>query len=271
MSAPAKKAAEAAAKSASKIAKAAAAAGPPADPRYEMPLPAGKSTTETMMPWNGWFSNFLKDKLGADKYERLRELVLYRPNDVHSLHQAPNPSTKVPISKDGKTTAQFRYPSPGSQPPVRQPDADVGTQYEDPYNVSYYTRDTGRRETGDPAFPRPELEKLKLDLLPQDDPRVKEMKERYAEGAKSSPGNKGMFATGKSDFDPKGLRATMSANHAALNESLDANKPDHLPTPVWWSKQDEVVAWHDERDLPVPLGATGDWGSVPREGRIAKW
>ena len=81
---------------------------------------------------------------------------------------------------------------------------------------------------------------------------------------------KGMFATGKSDFDPKGLRATMSASHEALNESLDANMPDHLPYPDWWTKQDEIVAWYEERGLPVPIGGTG-WGLVPREGRIARW
>jgi hypothetical protein len=40
--------------------------------------------------------------------------------------------------------------------------------------------------------------------------------------------------------------------------------------PEWWDKQDQVVAWYKDRDLPVPLGATG-WGTVPKEGRIARW
>mmetsp|Transcript_5161 Transcript_5161/g.9911 ORF Transcript_5161/g.9911 Transcript_5161/m.9911 type:complete len:267 (+) Transcript_5161:34-834(+) len=228
------------------------------------------STEETTMPWEGWFTSFLKDKLGEERFESLRRSTVYMPDDPHSLHQAPNPRTKINLTDDEEgPTAQFRYPSPGSQPPVEQPTEDAGTMYEDPYVTSHYTRDTARRGL-DPAFPNPDIERLKLDLLPEDDPRVQEAKAIFEEGAKSSPGNKGMFATGKSDYDPQGLRASMSASHEALNESLDANMPDHLPYPDWWTKQDEIIAWHKERGLPVPIGGTG-WGTVPREGRIARW
>ena len=228
-------------------------------------------TDETTMPWEGWCSSFVKDKMGAEKFEEIRRKVVYMPDDPHSLEQAPKPETKIHLTDDKEAgpTAQFRYPSPGSQPPVDMPSEDKGTIYDDPYVTSHYTRDTARRNL-DPAFPNPEIERLKLELLPQDDPRVQEAKAIFEEGPKSSPGNKGMFATGKSDFDPKGLRATMSASHEALNESLDANMPDHLPYPDWWTKQDEIVAWHEERGLPVPIGGTG-WGLVPREGRIARW
>lgn len=231
--------------------------------------PSTTSTTETMMPWEGWFSSFLKDKIGEERYDKIRRVVEFAPDDKYGLHQIPRANFKVPTTDDGKETASFRYPSPGSQDPVRVPDEDEGTRYADPYVTSHFTRDTARRYA-DPAFPEPELERIKLELLPQDDPRVIEAKERYAEGPKSSPGNKGMFATGKSDFDPEGLRATMSANHEALQKSLDDNMPNHLPTPDWWHKQEEIVAWYEERDLPVPCGGTG-WGTVPREGRIARW
>jgi hypothetical protein len=36
------------------------------------------------------------------------------------------------------------------------------------------------------------------------------------------------------------------------------------------SKQDEIVAWYEERDLPVSIGGTG-FGTVPTHARIAKW
>jgi len=107
-------------------------------------------------------------------------------------------------------------------------------------------------------------------MLPPDDERVIEAKAALADGPGSSPGNKGMFATGKTDYDPAGLRASMSANHAALKKSLDDNMPDHLPTADWESRADEIVAWHLERDLPVPIGGTG-WGTIATEGRVARW
>ncbi len=43
-----------------------------------------------------------------------------------------------------------------------------------------------------------------------------------------------------------------------------------LPTPVWMSKQEEIVNWYEERDLPVCIGGTG-FGTVPTHARIAKW
>lgn len=221
------------------------------------------------MPWNGWFSAYLKDKLGVERFEKLRKIVLFKPDDIHELNQQVMQTTKVPISEDGKVTAQYRYPAPGSQPPVRQPSEDKGTLYEDPYFVAYYPRDTARRHL-DPAFPNPDVEAVKLSLLPQEDSKVQEAIKALQDGPKSSPGNKGRFATGPSDFDPTGLRATMLTSHATTNKALDANMPDHLPMPDWWDKQEQIVAWYKERDLPVPLGATG-WGTVPRHGRIARW
>jgi len=264
MSAPVKKVAETIARTV--IPKASRAVTAAEAPFIE---PSSTSSTTTSMPWDGWFSSFLKDKLGTERYEKIRRTVLFSPDDIHELNQQVKPLTKVPITPDGSVTAQFRYPSPGSQPPVRIPSEDKGTLYEDPYFVAYYPRDTARRAL-DPESPNPEAEALKLELLPQDDPRVQEAKKSLLNGPQSSPGNKGRFATGPSDFDPIGLRATMSTSQVATNKALDANMPDHLPMPEWWDKQDQVVAWYKERDLPVPLGATG-WGTVPKKGRIARW
>jgi len=229
---------------------------------------------KSMMPWNSWFSTFLADKLGPEKYQWVRKLVLYKPDDYNNFEQMPRPNTKLGISaKDPNLKMQFRYPSPGSQPPVEQPNEDpsFGNPGDDPYNVSYYKRDTGRRYTSEPgAGLHRDLEKIRLDLLPQDDPRVKEAVEEFEKGPGSSPGNKGQFALAKSDYDPSGLRAAMSTNYKATQESLDSNMPDHLPTPVWMSKQEEIVNWYEERDLPVAIGGTG-FGLIPPKGRIAKW
>lgn len=262
MSVPAKKAAEAVAK---KVIPAASRAVTAAEAPTIAPN-ATSSNTESQMPWNGWFTSFVANSMGPTNYEKLRSMLVFRPDDIHNLEQIPKPNTKVSLTEDGSQTAMFRYPSPGSQKGGRQPTLDVG---EDPYNIAYYPRDTKRRYD-DPAFPNQDSEEMKLALLPDDDEAVKEAKERFEEGPQSSPGNQGRFATGPSDFDPSGLRASMSTSHEAVQKSLDANMPDHLPMPDWWDRQDEIVEWYEKNNLPVPLGATG-WGTVPREGRIARW
>lgn len=245
---------------------------------------ANVGTEESMMPWNGWFSSFLKDKLGDDRYTKLRNTVLYRPGnstsgpdnkgvlgDYLSMEQLPRPNTKLEVAPG--VYKQFRYPSPGSQPPVKQPDEDpsFGNAGDDPYDATYYKRDTGRRYTSDSTTMHRDLERIKLDLLPKDDPRVQEAIAEFEKGPGSAPGNKGVFATGKTDYDTKdGLRAAMSTSWAATEKSLDDNMPDHLPTPIWLSKGDEIAKWYEDRDLPVFIGGTG-FGTVPTHARIAKW
>jgi len=267
MSVPAKKTAETLAK---KVIPAASRAVSATEAHTITPSPTSSNNPiDTSMPWNGWFSSLLASTMGPSNFEKLRQAVVFRHDDIHNLEQIPKPNTQVPLTEDGKLKAMFRYPSPGSQVGGRQPLADPGSVEDDPYNIAYYPRDTRRRHE-DPAFPNQELEEIKLALLPDDDENVKEAREKFKAGATSSPGNKGRFATGPSDFDPSGLRATMSTNHEAVQKSLDANMPDHLPHPDWWNKQDEIVAWAKENNLPTPIGGTG-WGTMPREGRIARW
>ncbi len=220
MSVPAKKAAEAVAK---KVIPAASRAVSAAEASSIAPS-ARSSDTESQMPWNGWVSSFVASSIGASNFEKLRSVLTFAPDDIHNLEQIPKPNTKVPLTEDGKTTAMFRYPSPGSQKGVRIPTEDVG---EDPYNVSYHVRDT-RRRYDDPAFPDKHLEEIKLSLMDPNDEAVKEAMEKLEAGPQSSPGNKGRFATGPSDFDPTGLRATMLVNHADVEKSLDAHMPDHV-------------------------------------------
>lgn len=232
-------------------------------------IPSSSSTEESMMPWEGWFSSFLKSKMG-EKYQPFRDFWMFRPDDINNFEQMPKPNVKHPITEDGKTH-MFRHVSPGSQPPVNIPDADVGTLRDDPFQVTYYPTDT-RRRFNDPANPNPELERIKVEMMGGDenDPRVQAALKKLEEGTGSSPGNKGMFATGKSDYDPSGLRATMSASHEAMNAELDRNSPNHLPTPCWVDKQDEIIAWYEERNLPIPPGGVGA-SFIPTEGRIARW
>lgn len=231
-------------------------------------MPNITSHTKTSMPWKGWFSSFLLDKLGSSRFESLRRLLLFKYDDTNYLEQVSPPSRKVVISKDKKVTAQYRTPAPGSRKEtVRQPISSVNTNNTDPYNISYYSRDTTRRYENETNL---SLEKLKLDLMYEKNIDFQEEKKRLEEKSNSSRGNKGVFATGKSDFDPTGLRSSMSATHEALEQSLDTYMPNHLPYPVWWNEQDEIVNWYKERNLPVPIGKTG-YGTVPTHGRISRW
>ena len=94
---------------------------------------------ETMMPWNGWFSRLLKDKLGDERYTALSNWAQFRPDDPHGL---------IGVPEHARTTTEgvprikgFRYPAPGSRPAVEIPTADLDS---DPYNINYYSKDTRR-------------------------------------------------------------------------------------------------------------------------------
>eukprot|EP00548_Thalassiothrix_antarctica_P004413 CAMPEP_0194131988 /NCGR_PEP_ID=MMETSP0152-20130528/2574_1 /TAXON_ID=1049557 /ORGANISM="Thalassiothrix antarctica, Strain L6-D1" /LENGTH=292 /DNA_ID=CAMNT_0038826889 /DNA_START=29 /DNA_END=907 /DNA_ORIENTATION=+ len=231
--------------------------------------PEKESTKVTLMPWKGWMGRLLKKAMGEERYKTVQRIILYKPDDIHDMNQMPIPNTKVHYAlKDPTLYRQFRNPSPGSEPgTIRIPKADEDCTTADPYDNSYYTRDTARRYL-DTANLNNDLQKIKLALMNPNSTEVQEMQENIK--PESSPGNKGVFATGKSDFDETGLRAAMSSNHEALDQSLDDNMPDHLPYPCWYYDQDKHLEWYKERDLPVPVGVTG-FGTVPVSRRVARW
>lgn len=232
-------------------------------------LPARESNTTSMMPWKGWFQTFLKENvLNENQFKKFRETFFFWPDDIYDLQQSPKLTQKIPISKTDPTiTAMYRYPSPGSQQPVRQPEFEIG---EDPYDSGYFKRDTRRRYLSS-ELGNPNVEKAKLQLMNIDDPTREEEVSKIEKGPVSSQGNNGRFATGPSNFDPTGLRATMSVSWTNLEKSLDTYMPDHLPVPVWMADEQSIVAWHKERDLPVPVGGYYKALKVPTERRIAYW
>jgi hypothetical protein len=231
--------------------------------------PNRTSTTTSLTPWKGWWDVYLREKLlSPGQYERYRNFFFFMPNDIYDLQQNPKPNQKIPISKTDPTiTAMYRTPAPGSQAPVNLPEFEA---QEDPYDTGYFKRDTRRRYLSS-ELGNPENERLKLELMPQDDPAVQEELAAVTAGPLSSPGNKGKFATGPTDFDPSGLRATMSVTWTELEASLDSHMPDHLPTPVWVGHEDAIGQWHAERDLPLPVGGYYQALKVPRQRRVARW
>lgn len=235
--------------------------------------PAKESTQVSLMPWRGWFDRYLKEKVFTEsQYKTFRHIFFFMPDDIYDLQQSPKPNQKIPISKTDPTiTAMYRHPSPGSSPPASLPEfSNDGSYDDDPFDIGYFKRDTRRRYLSSEMGNR-EQELAKLKLMDQNDPLVQEEIKKVLAGPLSSPGNKGKFATGPSDFDPTGLRATMSVTWAELEKSLDSHMPNHLPTPIWVGHESSILQWYKDRDLPVPVGAYYTALKVPRERRIARW
>lgn len=164
-------------------------AAPRAVTKEEAPFiaPARESTKTTMMPWKGWFQRWIGDTFGQDKLKQFRQTVFFMEDDYYELN-TPNQSQKIPISRTDPTiTAQYRYPSPGSQDAVRIPEYD---DTEDPYDSGYFKRDTRRRYDFSELL-NPDTEKLKLECMDPNDPNVAEAKEELMNARPaSSPGNK---------------------------------------------------------------------------------
>lgn len=228
-------------------------------------IPSKEPLKTTMMPWKGWVDRLMKDKLPAGSYKSIKNFTHFMPDAKYdSMQQMHPPDLKLPISEDGEE-ARFREVSPGSQGFVDIPLHDLD---DDPYDSAYFKKDTRRRYI-DPEFPHPEIEEIKLAMQDPNDPEVEEAKKKLAAGPASSPGNKGVFPTGPSDFDPSGLRAVMSVTHAAIESEMDKHMPDHLPEPIWTAQEDELIQWYKDRDLPVPIG--GNWNFISRNKRVARW
>ncbi|CAJ1945471.1 unnamed protein product [Cylindrotheca closterium] len=228
-------------------------------------VPSKESVKTTMMPWRGWVDRVMKDKLSEKTYKGIRDFAYFMPDGPYDvMEQMPSPATKVPISQDGEA-ASFREVSPGSQGFVDIPKFDLD---DDPYDSAYFKTDTRRRYI-DPENPHPEIEDLKLAMQDPNDPEVQDAKAKLAAGPGSSKGNGGNFPTGPSDFDPSGLRAVMSVTQAAIDEELDKHMPDHLPESVWTAKDEELIKWYKDNDLPVPIG--GNWNYISKHRRVARW
>jgi hypothetical protein len=257
-----RKAGEAAAKNAKRVLR-----PPRAVTAAEAPeiTPPRESNHVTMMPWRGWFQRWLKETIGPERFATFRNIFFFAPDDEADLWQAPIAATKFKLND--KTTAEYRYPAPGSQSPARVPE--LVEPGDDPYDTAYFKYDTKNRYINSEVN-NPKLEIQKLLLMDQNDPLVQEELEKLkTRPRESSPGNQGRFATGPTDFDPTGLRATMSVTWEETEKVLDENMPDHLPTPVWVGREKEVTEWYESRGLPVPVGEYYKPLKTPLARRVA--
>ncbi len=269
---------------------------------------------QSEIPWDGtgdghgWFSRFLQEKLGEERYQKLRSVMLFRADDHHQLGPGPR---NARVGMPGVPRIQgFRYPSPGQREAAQIPTSDLDN---DPYNIAFYPRDTVRNkpldririqgssmtkdehlahlahrdahieeytetveEAREVAKNLPEAEAAKY-LVPFDGGLTKVTRRatttkesRLASYKKGSPGNKGVFATGPSSFDPSGLRATMSTNWAAMYGELEKHRPTQLVRYEWWDEQDDIIAKYEAKGIPPPPGRPQPL-NVPERARVASW
>jgi len=249
---------------------------------------AAVSSEKSFMPWEGWLSRAVQKGMGDELYSKMRNVFLFRPEDGNFLEQQPRPNQKFSVGADPKnpTFVKFRYPSPGSQSVPNVPKSPVNN---DPYDISYYSRDTRRREretfigVSDKAGAE-YVTKHGIQLIESpteaigdgektDSKFLNEIDTVAARVKLGSPGNKGNFATGPSGEFNEGataLRATMSTNHEITEASLDAHMPTQLPTSTWMKNEDDILAIWKEKGLPPQLGLPHRW-KLPKHAKMASW
>jgi len=182
-------------------------------------------------------SNFFKSVLPRGVYQRLKELVVFRPEDHTNLISAlPRFQQNVAVPR----IKGYRYPAPGSQD-VADAAVPLRVHEDQVYDSKLYSRD-----------PR----NLKLDnqtVLNATTPVTLEPEGQYGD---RNYGQEGKFKNpAVTKYDPSGLRATMNATWGAMDKSLAANAaPDHLVLPEWYHHQAEIDAECERKGIPALEG-----------------
>jgi hypothetical protein len=73
-------------------------------------------------------------------------------------------------------------------------------------------------------------------------------------------------------YDPTGLRTTMTANWPVLEKAVLENAlPDHLPAPEWLNSMEEINKRRLERGLPLGLGREYPMKSMSPNYNKVRW
>jgi len=192
--------------------------------------------------------------------EKFRQLMLFKPDDIHNLHQNPDPLMKMP----GVPRIQgYRYPAPGSRPVARIP---AHPSADHVFDTKYYSRDTKRNlPSGNLTILPPKL------ALEQGLPEIFDASVLQVPGGETmsqgSPGNKNPAVL---KYDKTGLRSAMSATHEELQKALAAELPDHLPYYPWEKDLAKHEAIWAAKGIPPQAGVPFKW-KVPKIARRATW
>eukprot|EP00640_Fibrocapsa_japonica_P007004 CAMPEP_0113935714 /NCGR_PEP_ID=MMETSP1339-20121228/2814_1 /TAXON_ID=94617 /ORGANISM="Fibrocapsa japonica" /LENGTH=162 /DNA_ID=CAMNT_0000937957 /DNA_START=219 /DNA_END=707 /DNA_ORIENTATION=+ /assembly_acc=CAM_ASM_000762 len=137
----------------------------------------------------------------------------------------------------------YRYPAPGARRGAVVPHVE---NEDDLFDIGYYKRDTRR------------MPQDRITIIPgKDAPKV--IYHGAANTKELPAGSPGRPNPAVERYDPSGLRSSMTATHAALAESLEKYKPNHLVKEEWADKEQEIVEWYTSRGLPPVPGRPTNW------------
>ena len=175
---------------------------------------------------------------------------LFKPGWLKPLW---NPSGSYVYRAGGRTAAAaqqekgFRYPAPGMDVSSKVP-----TGPEDRlYDITYYSRDTRRNAP---------THKAALVTNPEMAPQLALGEETvYAAAEETGSGASGQKNPDVLRYDPKGLRAAMTATWDETHREIQRHMPTQLTRTAWQ---------HEQRDILAKCAADG---TPPVPGRPKKW
>lgn len=186
-------------------------------------------------------SNFFKQVLPRGVYQRIKELIVFRPEDNTNLIQALprfQQNTTVPRIKG------YRYPAPGSQD-VAEVAVPLRVNADQVYDSKLFPRDPRNLELNT---------EIRINATK---PVTLEPKGQYGD---RTYGQEGKFKNpAVTKYDPSGLRATMNATWGAMDAALAVNAvADHLPRPEWFKHQAAIEAECERKGIPYVEGRRYD-------------
>mmetsp|Transcript_35272 Transcript_35272/g.35931 ORF Transcript_35272/g.35931 Transcript_35272/m.35931 type:complete len:197 (+) Transcript_35272:48-638(+) len=190
---------------------------------------------------------FWEKYLSKATVDRIRRVILYKPDDPYNLWQMP--PAQVPDDEVERIKG-FRYPAPGSRVGARVP---IRENEEQVYDIKHYSRDSRNLQKTDELYINASSKPtLTAPLVP----RI------------GSPGSKNPAVE---SYDPSGLRTTMTANWASLDKALAENAaPNHLVTPEWEKDIEKIWAECDRKGIPRVVGRRM-YNSAPASYNEIRW
>ena len=182
--------------------------------------------------------------------EKLRGL--FKPGWLKPLW---NPSGSYVYRAGGRTAAAaqqdkgFRYPGPGMDPTSKVP-----TGPEDRlYDITYYARDTRRNAP---------THKAALVTNPAMAPQLALGEEGvYAPMAETGSGASGQKNPDVLRYDPRGLRAAMTATWEETHREVQRHMPSQLCRTAWQGEQADIIAKCEKDGTPPVPGRPKKWAN----------